>query len=425
MKKYFINAITVAVCVIAILPLFSSGCSDEQEMNVGYHHINIPKFTEADYLQMLNSTDNEIQYNAICNLGKNYNKVLTTDSLKGTPEYDSALIVYQKIFPLMDSKNTWVSSAAIAFIKNFAYNRSSFVQYVLKNNNPSLNVQMEMIMDIAMDTTKDGQLLTEKINFLRKQPSWLLQNGRYLLINKSDQLSMNIFMMEYDSTNEEYKKLLILGVLTEHINDSVFSFLTKEYEATRYDRIKKMIVSNLPEADNPELVLQWFGRNYNLLEENMVEMMANLDSKNEIYSKLIVQAIEKGWNPSLITHEKDGTEYAGEPLLYLYLFLNKYENIESDSLKYRQNATGKRIEDFLLKDQQLKKGWLAFEKRMLKYPLPQDLINQHRLLTETYLKQSQLLMQKFQIDTAIYTEFIKGINLQAKELYEERVWQKE
>jgi hypothetical protein len=49
-------------------------------------------------------------------------------------------------------------------------------------------------------------------------------------------------------------------------------------------------------------------------------IISNLDSKMNL-SKLIVQALEKGWKPFLIIYEGDETEYAGEPLLHLSLFL--------------------------------------------------------------------------------------------------------
>lgn len=426
MKKKIISLLTSAVIVTATLPFLSAGgCSDREEMNVGYHSIDIPGFTEDDYILMLKNPDKEIQYNAILNLGKDYDKILTTDSLKGTLQYDSALTVYNKIFSLMDSKNTWVSSAAIAFIANFEYNKPIFTEYVLKNNNPSLNVQLQIIMDVASDTMKNQQLLSEKLNFLRTQSSWLLQNSRYLLINKNDRIPIRTFIQEYKRAGEEYKKLLILELLTDHITDSVFSFLTDEYEATPYDRIKKMILKKLPEADNPELVLQWYNKHFTLLEKNLENIIPNLNSKNETYSKLILLALTKGWKPSSISQKEDGTIYSGEPILHLYLFLNKYEDEDTDSLKLRQNAAGKRIEDFLLKDPQLKKGWLSFEKRTLKYPLPQDMISQHRLMTEKYLEQSRLLLQKFQIDTALYAEFFKEINYQAEELYEKKIRIKE
>jgi hypothetical protein len=422
MKKYFISLFTSIVIITVTLPFLSAGgCSDKEEKNVGYHSIYIPEFTEDDYIQMLDSTNKEIQYNAILNLYKDYDKILTSDSLKGTPQYDSALAVYQKIFSLMDSKHTWVSSAAVSFIGSFEYNRAVFVEYALKNNNPSLNVQLQIIMDIALDTNKNQQLLSKKINFLSKQSSWLLQNSRYQLVGENDRISMDIFMQEYKSANEEYKKLLILDMLTAHMNDSVFSFLTNEYEVTKYDRIKKLIITHLPEADNPELVIQWYNKHFNVLENNMERMISNLNSKNEIYSKLILLALTKGWKPSLILHKGDIKEYAGEPYLYISLFLIKYEEAENNSLKLRQNSAGKRIEDFLLKDPELKNGWLSFEKRMLRYPLPQDLITHHQILTEKYLEQTRLLLQKFQIDTALFSDFFKEINYQAKELNEKKI----
>jgi len=242
MKKTLFKMIYIVFWTIATIPLMSPACRDE-DMNVGYYSVDIPGYEEADYLNMLSSSNEEMQYNAICELtmSSDYDKVLMTDSLKGTAKYDSALMVYKKIVPFMQSQNSWVSSAAIRFISTFEYNRQEFLDFVLKNNNPYLNVQLEIIMDIIDDTTKNQGFLSQKISFLQQQPSWLLQNGSYLLMGVKDSISTVQLIHAYSDSNEEYKKLLILEVLKQHMTDTVFLFLANEWATTKNERIKKII----------------------------------------------------------------------------------------------------------------------------------------------------------------------------------------
>ena len=77
-----------------------------QDENAGYHYIVIPSYSDSDYIAMLDSRNEEMQYNAICYLNENTrtnNDIINTDSLKGTKAYDSTLGIYKKIYPLMNS----------------------------------------------------------------------------------------------------------------------------------------------------------------------------------------------------------------------------------------------------------------------------------------------------------------------------------
>jgi hypothetical protein len=417
--------IAIIFWMMAVLPFMSPGCKDDK-MNVGYYSIDIPGYEEADYLNMLNSPNDEMQYNAICELtmNKDYDKVLTTDSLKGTAKYDSALLVYKKIVPFMQSQNSWVSSAAIRFISSFEYNRQEFLDFVLKYNDPSLNVQLEIMMDIMDDTTKNQNLLTQKISFLQQQPSWLLQNGSFLIMGATDSLSAEQLINTYSESKDEYRKLLILEVFISHMTDTVFHFLANEWATTKNERIKKIIFQSLPNAKNHQLVLDWFTKHIDLLNAGMKETINNLTDR-EINGKLITVALEHGWKPASLPTKSTSPEYDGKPLLYVNLFENKYAEYATDSVKIKLTAAGKLVEEALFKDPLLKSEWLAYEKKMLKYPLPQEFIKMHQLITDAYLKQSAEMFQQYKIDTALSNDFLKETDSRTKQLYKEKIRLKE
>ncbi|MDB5276701.1 MAG: hypothetical protein JWR61_1656 [Ferruginibacter sp.] len=427
MKNILLNIVISFACLTAILSLMSAGC-DNEESNTGYHYVNIPGFEEADYIPMLNSSNEEIQYNAVCYFaGHNYyDHYLMTDSLRKTGSYDTALLLYQKIYPMMNSKNSWVSSAAVLFISKFQYNRPAFVNFALTNTNPSKNVQLEIIAGLLEDSAKDSRLLQQKVSFLKQQPSWLLQNGVYQLIGEYDSVSSEPLIREYKEMKDDYKKILVLDVLCNHMTDKVFSFVANEWASTKNERIKKMISSNIVFGHNHRQVLNWYAAHWPVLEQNMEEMieMASENKTRNISSELIVMALSRGWKPSSVLQIKgvNENEYDGQPRLFITLKLHQpYRDSSSD--KYSPALIS--IENALLQNPSLKNEWQAFEKRFTKYPLPSELISQQKKLTATYLQQTAMLLQQYKIDTSLANNFMQGINYQLNALTGSRISRKE
>ena len=425
MKNLFRSAITALICISIILPLMAPGCGGEVEKNVGFYSVDIPHFKEADYLPLLNSNNEEIQYNTICYfiMNNDYDEYLTVDSLKTSSKHDTALMIYHTIYSLMDSKNTWVSSAAILFISEFEYNRKSYLQYLLENNTPSLNVQLEIITILSDDSSvMHDPLLSKKINFLQKQPSWLLQNGAYLLLKGKDSVDTERLMNDY-TTAAMYQKLFILDILANHMTDPVFTFLIREWASSKDSRIKGIILTALTKAKNPKNVLDWYNEQGELLKENMkgfIDRFGQRDS-NEIFSKLIVLAIRKGWNPSSLKLKTNDTISVSEPTLYYYLYEDKYDPNISDGSKIRQTVMGKRIEETLLQYPSLKKEWQDYERRKFRYPLPEQLIAEHKRLTETYLQNTRLLLERYTIDTTLYNNFKHQIDYWTTDMQKAKV----
>ncbi|CAN5349964.1 hypothetical protein BH11BAC5_BH11BAC5_43680 [soil metagenome] len=421
MKNILLNIVISFACITAILSLMSAGC-DDRENNVGYHYVVIPGFEEADYISMLNSSNEEIQYNALCYFTEHsdYDPYLMTDSLKGTGHYDTALMLYQKIYPMMNAKNTWVSSAAVLFISKFQYNRPAFINYALNNTNPSLNVQLEIISDLLYDSAKDRRLLQQKVSFLQKHPSWLLQNGCYQLMSEYDLITPEPLMQQYKESRDEYKKLLLLDVLCSHMTDDVFLFVTNEWASTKNERIKKIISSNIIRGYNHQQVVGWYAAHRPVLEQDMEKIIEMVSEKkySDICSEVIALALSKGWKPASVIQKKgeNENEYDGEPRLFISLLLNKYHQPYPDSISQEYSDAFKRIENTLLENPLLKNEWQAFEKRSFKYSLPAELINEQKKLTTAYLQQTKLLLQQYKIDTIVNKNFMNGINYEVNAL---------
>lgn len=420
--------VKITTVTIILMILLSAGC-DGDKANVGYYYIDIPGYEVADYEQMLNSNNPEEQYNALAYLSFNFEdtKVLKYDSMKGTGRYDTALRIYNKAVSLTLSSNSWVSSAAFHLLDQYEYNQGQkdYRKKLLANRNPSTNVQMEIFVQIRKDSITDYASLKEKIRFLKEKPSWLLKKSAYVLMKQGDSLMMNDVMNEYSTNTNPVDKLLLLDALTTNINEAVFNFLTHVWDTTKDERVKNIITHYFPYAHSSQQVLDWYGKHVEVLKKQMNYFIVNDFAKataSPILSQLIVLGIEKGWAPKDLLTSSEEEENNNTPKLYFYLLYNKYEpSLHPDSIRLKQSANSKRVEEALLNHPVWNKEWLAYELKYKPRPIPSELIAAHKKVTETYIKETLLLMEKYGIDSINYIELIKTINNNASSFYKERL----
>lgn len=424
-----VNRVIILACIIA---LFTSadGCHGN-EMNVGYYYIDVPGYETGDYYKMLQSSNQEEQYNALACLSFEYRdqEVLKYDSLKGTGAYDTALLIYKKAMELTKSSNSWVSSAAFRLLGSIELNDkdSGYYQYLLNNRNPSLNVQLEQFVQIVNNSEWGWNpgLLQSKIEFYRESPSWLLQKAARQLLLTGDSASMLNVMNEYRTTKDEIDKRLLLQALLLHMNTAVFDFLTNEWKTTEDERIKAMILERLPAASNQQQAINWYAQHTQQLFAQMPAFITGGfagSADSPVFSKLIVLALEKGWKPSSLLIKSDETRFNGVPKLYHYLLESKYNRtIHPDSIAEKQPANSKRVELALLKSPEWKEQWQQFEQQHKTHLLPSSLIAAHRQLTEQYIRQTKTLMQHYGIDSVYYKELVRTVTDQSKWMYKEPV----
>jgi hypothetical protein len=402
-KESIFKLTVVVVLVTGVFPLMSPGCGGKEGNNVGYYYVRIPGFSDSDYIAMLDSGNAEMQYNAICYLHDNSNSSpapIDIDSLKGTKQYDSTLRIYNKVYALMNSENSWVSSAAIRYCNGFAYNRRAFVDQVLRNNDSSLNTQLQIVNSLVSDTLVFDSLYRNKFDLLQRQPSWLMQNSAYLLLNNMANPPADELMGEYARNSRNYKRYLILDALSWNITDTVFSFLSREYSFTQDERTRDMIFQVMVRAKNENLSFQWYKDHFVIVEKNMDKFVyAVFVADNEIYCRIVLLAIEKGWKPSSLLVPEDGGELSGKPALYVHLYSNKIAENGEDSSVIKSLARVKKIEDALLGRPDLKNEWLAYQAWAEKRPLPAELVKKHAAMTEEYLRKTRLLFQQYKVDT--------------------------
>jgi hypothetical protein len=427
MMKSLTGLLKLTVLLIVTVPLLSAGgCGDNE--NVGYHYISIPGFTIDDYYGMLGNSNEEIQYNAICNLWYQANvEILEKDSLKGTPEYNKTLKIYEKIYPMMDSKNTWVSSAAIRFVSRCKYNGKAFLEQSLRNNSPSVNVQLSIwsAWDRKNEEVKvDSSLLIQKINFCFKHPSWLIQQCAYDYINPATvRYFENDLIAAYSKANEMYRRLQVIHVLDMNVSDSIFNFIAGEYRVTQDSVLQKNLLLSLTKALNKQQAYNWFIQHK---KETAVVLQTGVDftgEENDFYPQLVLIALRQGWDPANVLYSTD--EDKQFPLLYYWLFESKYHyefiRAHPGTVPPKQPEKFKLIEDQLLSDEKMRQGWLNYEQANLTYPLPADLVKEHQRLTARYAEDVKNLLNRYKVDSSTTKTFLTQLNNNANDLYRVRI----
>lgn len=414
---------------ITIFSIFISGDCNK-EMNVGYHSISLPGYEKEDYFQMLSNPNEEIQYNAICVLSDMTNaEWLDEDTMKGKPEYLMDLKIYEKIFPMMESGNSWISSAAMRHIGLYNYNQEKFLNTILQNNNPSLNVQLAIWYNYSLrenDILADSALFIKKATFCFDHPSWLVRQSGYKYINrKTAHHFEKKFKRDYAATNEDYTKRQIIRALGMHLCDSSFDFLTNQYITTKDTSLKKFILGTLPEALNRQQAYNWF--NNHMKETEMI-----LDSgiefnrhESEFYSDLLILGLNKGWDltrlkTSKITSDPEESKEVFPMLFAAYFeYIHNYETYDSLNAKQTEvlKLAGKKIET----TPSIYGQWKEFEKKHLRFLLPKQLIDEQMKITAKYNDALTSLYNRYQTDSSLYKSYLKDLTYLKDDLSSKRV----
>jgi hypothetical protein len=408
----------VIALVVMIIPLMSESCEDEK--NAGYYHVSIPSYNYEEYYKMLFYPNEEIQYNAICNLHAEFDAdALNVDSLKGTPRYTIAKKTYDKIYAMMDAENSWVSSAAIRYIGLHEYNRQGFIDYILSNINPSENVQLACWYGwkkMENDELANSAKLMKKVNFCLNHPSWLIKQTAFGYLTKATvPYYEDTLIKTYDNSNEQYQKLEILEVLNLHLCDTVFNFLIRNYTTSSDSLINKQIILSLKNTLNKQQSLNWFKQHK---KEAVMILNEGIDFSGEysdFYTGLIQIALSQGWDPAQKKYTAtDKQEY---PLLYYYVLEDKYHFESTDTIKPKQSPNLKKIEQQLLADSKLRPAWLQYEKTHMRFSLPDKLVKAHQKLTNEYEVSVLKLFEQNKTDSAVANIFLVQLRNASTGLY--------
>jgi hypothetical protein len=422
MKNTLLHVL-VPLLLASLAPLLLAGGCDG-DSNVGYHYVSMSWLPLRDQVRLLNDKDHDKVYNALCDLYSSadfFDEYFSNDSLRHTPQYDTIVALHARAFNLMGSSDPWVSSAAIRFIGKFKYHKKEFIDVILRNNTRERNIQLEICEQLRYDSTKDQNLLREKVLFLRKQRDWLLRNSAYAIINPKDSCPADLFMEDFRGPASPEVRMFALDAMQDHVSDTVFHFLIHAWELENDPTMKHEIQRTLYNAKNPNLLAEWLETQPAVVQQLMPTLVAlSGDEPSTAVSSIIVRQIRKGWKPSAAPLPPKERNYPGEPILYRNLLRWKFHSTErpdSNTLTADMRA----IENALLSDSLLAQEWLSYQEKMSTRPLPSSFLRDHRALTDEYLRKSLKMMEGQVTDTAAANAFQRSIRSDSWSLYRTRL----
>lgn len=284
------NRISGPALVISLVVLSVFGCAKKtiiaDEAIIRYQKIEIPRYGKSDYEELITSDNDEVKYNAICNLipyASEYARTLEKgppdeSSQETTPQdvaqYKNAKKVFGAVSKELFSKNKSIQAASLIFITDFSSSYSSkeeVLKLVLDVKTNEVRTQYEQIcalIELSDSDTAIGKNLIE--NFLDSQ-SWLIRSMTYLLLGKiaSDDYQERL-IKEYKNANKEYDKLFIICSFNTGYGPEVFDLIRNELLSTKNVKIREQIVKIINRHRNNTAVIRWIINEHKAIDNELL-----------------------------------------------------------------------------------------------------------------------------------------------------------
>ncbi|MFA6079537.1 MAG: hypothetical protein WC779_07335, partial [Candidatus Omnitrophota bacterium] len=265
MRRYAAVLSLWAVLVIFLI----SGCTRDGEELSRYPRIRIPGYEAKDYYGLMFDKNNEIVYNAVCNLideAAGMGGLLSDKKAdKKSEKFILALNTRQRIVELLHSRDDRIVSASLRFLQLFGpkyAEKDELAGNILKVRNNSKNVRYERLAALSAIAGKDSPVGDKFLKKSLEDASWLVSRAAYKLINSLENEKFRLMLIaRYEKTLIEYEKLLILTSMTDNFSSDVFKFFGKAVFETRDKKIKDLIFRSFKNARDISEVLRWVDKN--------------------------------------------------------------------------------------------------------------------------------------------------------------------
>ncbi len=340
-----------------------SGCNGDRDELSRYPKIKIPGYEAKDYYSLLFDKNNEIVYNAVCNLlddAASMGSTLSDEKAdKKSAKFILALNTQQRIVELLQSRDDKIVSASLRFLQLFSpkYDKKeALVERVLKVKNRSKSVRYERLAALSAMASKNSPVRDVFLKKSLKDTSWLVSRAVYGLINSLENDKIRVMLIaRYKTTRVEYEKLLILTSMTDNFSSDVFKFFGKVALETKNERIKDLIFRTLKNARDTSEVLKWVNENYEKLSpEEIAKIIDDSNISDDFACALYLVCIRKGWVP-----DNDFFGMLYENLSIIDAAGPDPETISEDDIKRKSNI--RNIEKEILGSKAARDKWLSFK----------------------------------------------------------------
>jgi hypothetical protein len=268
-----------------------SGCAKKSliadETMIRCQAVNIPCYKKSDYERLLNSNNDEVRYNAICNLvpyAREYAKAAMKNQPEDTPakgpsETEDRAKVEKHVFDVissqLNSQNESIKAASLVFIDEFSaeyQDKGRLWTLVVNVKTRNIRTQYEQLRILTKLCDSEQQIAPELINGFLDSRSWLIKSMTYVLLGSiaSDNFHKRL-IAEYRRAKEEFDKILIIHAFSKGFGADVFALLTEELVATENARIREHCAGVLKMYRDETAVSEWLVANHKLIDDDTLK----------------------------------------------------------------------------------------------------------------------------------------------------------
>ncbi len=398
--------------------LIFTGCLKKtissQKPPIRYQLVQIPGYQQEDYEKLLKIKNEDVRYNAICNLipyAVDYAERLSKTSdekaaSQDDPENEKLLInaneVYHQIKAQLYDPDESIKTACLIFITAFSSKyaeKNELFDLVMKVESKNIRTQYEQLHALIELVDTERIIDSKRINTFLKSRSWLIKSMTYVLLNRihSDCFHPSL-IKAYRKTEEEFDKILIVNAFENGFEGEVFDLLKDELETGRNQSVKNHCAAIIKNHRDDSAVIQWLTSHHMSIDDDTLKAILS-----SYYDELGGPKGTAFFNPLLSSGQQRLIKAIEQEVFFPNLYdaglrkqqdpgalsgivaaVHDVENLDKAWSAYKSQ---RRKEEMLHKEEAKKAE--AFEKNVLP---------KYSILLESFLKDSENLFAKEGLD---------------------------
>ncbi len=404
-------------CIYLLIGFLFSSCENNNAL-IPLNSVSIPEYEDADYIKLLDNDDPEIVYSAVCHFiynGRDYAKLLSTDTIKDSPALKNAELIYSKISHLLYSDNEWIVCSSLRFFSSFGESyedKEEIANKLLKVKLKTTSIRLEYINALkglyGANTKPFESILKDYV----ENKSWIISRYSFSLLPYFNSDELNNQLIAKYKIAKEYDKLLIIGSLGEKYNDTILDFLLTEVNQEDNNKIKLLIIKQLGKAQNNEKVIDWFIKSYPSLGSLKTPVEAFYIKSIDDYAH--VEIICALLNNQLIS---DSVIIGTKADFLNNLYSGLYEGGKLKSTVEPQNLL--KLDSLLSAHKTYGDAWMNFKDERSKAIYNKEFEQKQLALIQEYESKVSKLYEQFKIDNKYKNKYLNQIQELKKEFRKE------
>jgi hypothetical protein len=284
--------------LVALVSLLIAGCYESPRIR-RYQLVAIPGYSRVHYENMLDSDDDEVRYNAICNLiehASGYGNILKLKDSSGPSKAgakndisrESAERVYRAVSAGLTGRNEDIKAASLVFIAEFADrydNHRELMELLQGVEAKDRRTQYEQLMALIALSPSGGRVDADLVTKYLGSRSWLIRSMTLLLLAENGSEGYHERLMEeYRAAGEIYDKILILEAFGKRYGPEVYALIEKELSRARSPLLRTGLIDAVQLGRYDRAVAQWILNSHATLDGDLLQDL--IDGYAPIIGKL-------------------------------------------------------------------------------------------------------------------------------------------